>query len=177
MKKDPRSRFHAAFITACAATPFAVPTGVTINGIAIDSAGSNGEGWTYVWPTLRLTDSGPFTLSGTNTAGWVRVVVQEGVTCDVTLSNLTLWASGEHQCAFALGTGANVSLILAGANTLASGKYSAGLDVAAGRTLSITNALGDDTASLAATGGEYGAGIGGGHNSEGGTVNISGGTE
>ena len=162
--------------TQKAAPPAPVSVGVTVNGIALDEAGSNGEGWTYVLPTLSLTNAGPFTISGTNTAGAVRVVVQEGVTNEVTLSNLTLVATNKNQCAFALETNAVVSLFLAGTNELASGWNRAGLEVAAGRTLSITNAPGDEAGALTATGGDEGAGIGGGSGGAGGAVTISGGT-
>ena len=162
--------------TQTSAPPAPVSVGVTVNGIALDEAGSNGEGWTYVLPTLSLTNAGPFTISGTNTAGAVRVVVQEGVTNEVTLSNLTLVATNKNQCAFALETNAVVSLFLAGTNELASGWNRAGLEVAAGRTLSITNAPGDEAGALTATGGDEGAGIGGGSGGAGGAVTISGGT-
>ena len=60
-------------------------------------------------------------------------------------------------------------------NTLASGSNRAGLQVAVGRTLSITNAPGDETASLSATGGGSSAGIGSGYNINGGRVTINGG--
>ena len=156
-------------------TPLPASVGVTINGIELYEAGSSGEGWSYVLPTLTLTNAGPFTISGTNTAGQVCVVVAAGVTSEVTLSNLTLAATGNQQCPFALESGANVSLFLAGTNTLTSGNNRAGLEVSAGRTLSITNAPGDDAGALTATGGEYGAGIGGGNNGACGTVTINGG--
>ena len=82
----------------------------------------------------------------------MRVVVQEGVTCDVTLSNLVLETLGtDSQCAFTLQTNACVSLFLAGNNALHSGDNRAGLEVRGGRTLSITNAPGDDAGALTAT--------------------------
>ena len=101
--------------------------------------------------------------------------MSSGVVNPVKLANLTLKATSANQCAFELGTRANVSLILAGANTLASGSNRAGLQVAVGRTLSITNAPGDETASLSATGGGSSAGIGSGYNINGGRVTINGG--
>ena len=151
-------------------TPLPASVGVTINGIELYESGSSGEGWTYVLPTLTLTNAGPFTISGTNTTGQVCVFVASNVTSTVTLSSLTLVTTNNNQCVFALESGANVSLFLAGTNTLTSGNYRAGLEVSAGRTLSITNAPGDDAGALTATGGDMGAGIGGG------TVTINGGT-
>ena len=154
----------------------AAPTGVTVNGTALDDAvPSSGTGWSYAAPTLTLSGAGPFTLSGTNESGKVRVVAANA-TCTVTLSSLTLVVSGSNQCAFALGENVNVSLSLRGANSLASGMLRAGLEVAAGRTLSITNAPGDAAGALTATGGHRCAGIGGGSYGNGGTVVINGGT-
>ena len=166
-----------AIFFAFASTALAALTGVTINGTALnDAAGSSGAGWNYTPPTLTLSGPGPFTLSGANDLGKVRVVAQAGVTCDVTLSNLTLEATGDNQCAFALGTGANVSLSLAGKSFLESGLNRAGLEVPAGASLSITNAPGDDAGALTVTGGFHAAGIGGGNEGDGGTVTINGGS-
>ena len=164
--RDMRHTLLAALMTLCAVTvATAAPTGVTVNGVALDSAGSGGEGWKYYLPHITLTNAGPFTISGTNKTSQVRVVVQEGVTCDVTLSNLVIEALGSSgQCAFTLQTNACVALFLAGNNSLLSGERCAGLAVAGGRTLSITNAPGDDAGALTATGGKYAAGIGGNTN-------------
>ena len=160
-----------------AITASATLTGVTVNGVALDDdISSSGTGWSYAAYTLTLSGAGPVTLSGTNEWGMVRVVVSANVTSTVTLSNLTLRATSNNQCAFELGTNANVSLFLTGTNTLASGATQAGLAVAAGRTLSITNTPGDGAGALTVTGGNWGAGIGGGNGGAGGTVTISGGT-
>jgi len=154
-------------------------SGVTVNGedVAFDSLVQN-PGWTYTSSTrtLALDGAGPFTLSGGNAVGGVCVVVPDGTVNTVALSNLTLRATGSDQCAFALETNACVSLFLAGTNTLFSGLNRAGIEVAAGRSLSITNAPGDGAGALSVTGGSYGAGIGGGNRSAGGTVEIFGGT-
>jgi len=163
-------------VAAFAAVATAAPVGVSVNGVTLDSGGSSGEGWKYYAPHITLTNAGPFTISGTNKTSQVRVVVQQGVTCDVTLSNLVIEALGSSgQCAFTLETNACVSLFLAGSNALLSGERCAGLAVGAGRTLSITNAPGDDAGSLTATGGKYAAGIGGNNKNESGTITIHGG--
>jgi hypothetical protein len=157
------------------------PTGVTVNGEEVAFPTVPPADWSYDAETriLTLSGEGPFTLSGVNGAGGVCVVVPEGVTNAVELSNLTLKALGGTLCAFALETNANVSLTLAGANTLASGSGRAGLEVVAGRTLAITNAPGDEVSALTATGGYGGAGIGGGGTWDavdaGGTMTINGG--
>ncbi|MGI5870379.1 MAG: leucine-rich repeat protein, partial [Kiritimatiellia bacterium] len=154
------------------------PTGVTVNGVDVALGPPNdAAGWAYDAATgiLSLTNAGPFMLSGANMIGGVCVVVPEGVTNTVTLSNLTLRATGNGQCAFALETNANVMLLLAGTNTLASGYLRAGLEAAEGRTLSITNAPGDDAGALTVTGGYDAAGVGGSYCANGGAVNINGG--
>jgi hypothetical protein len=172
-----RSMLALACAGLFAITAGAAPAGVTVNGTALDDAvPSSGTGWSYAPPALTLSGAGPFTLSGTNEAGAVQVVVSSNVTCTVTFSNLTLAVSGSNRCAFALGENVNVSLSLRGANSLASGMLRAGLEVAAGRTLSITNAPGDAAGALTATGGHRCAGIGGGSYGNGGTVVINGGT-
>lgn len=99
MNKHDWSRFLAAVAaTFAAVAASAIPVGVTVNGILLDSDGSDGEGWMYASFTLTLTNTGPFTLSGTNTAGAVRVVVSDGIANTVALSNLTLRATGCVQC-------------------------------------------------------------------------------
>ncbi len=155
-------------------------TGVTVNGDEVAFGPTNPAAvWTYDATTrsLKLPGAGPFTLSGANAAGGVCVAVQGNYfqMMAITFSNLTLRTTGGDQCVFALGQLSRVSLCLAGANALVSGENRAGLEVPAGRTLSITNAPGDDAAALTATGGFYGAGIGGGHNDDGGAVTVSGG--
>ncbi|MGI6496098.1 MAG: hypothetical protein ACOX5G_08425 [Kiritimatiellia bacterium] len=138
------------------------PTGVTVNGEEIASPAGSPTGWSFNAATrsLAITGSGTYTLSGANVIGGVGVAVAANLVGTVTLSNLTLLATHADQCAFVVGTNANVSLALAGTNTLASGSNRAGLEVAAGRTLSITNAPGDDAGSLSASGGDNAAGIG-----------------
>ena len=177
VKKHNWSKFLAAMcIVFAAGAASAVSTGVKVNGAPLDNAyPSSGPGWSFHSPTLTLFGAGPFTLTGTNTAGWVRVVVPAGVTNAVTFSNLSLLATNVSQCVFALGTNACVSLSLAGTSTLASGSGHAGLEIAEGGTLSITNALGDEAGALTVTGGDYGAGIGGGDYADGGTVTLNGG--
>ena len=177
MKKRSRSKILTALFIAFAVKASAAPTGVTVNGVALDDAASSyGTGWAYVSGTLTLSGAGAFTLSGTNTAGKVRVVVPADVTNAVTLSDLTLQTTGGGQCAFALEQNADVSFFLAGANTLASGQNRAGLEVPTGASVSITNAPSDAAGTLTVTGGAFGAGVGGGKEGAGGTVTINGGT-
>ena len=153
------------------------PMGVTVNGDDIAFGPTGGDGWNYNADThiLTLSGDGPFTLSGGNAKGEVCVVVPDNFNDTITLSNLILRTTNNDRCAFALGQNANVSLFITGNNTLVSGTYRAGIEVATGRTLSINNVSGDDAATLTVTGGESGAGIGGGINAAAGTITIAGG--
>ena len=91
-------------------------TGVFVNGKDVAFGPDDpAEGWSYDASTftLKLSGAGPFTLSGANLLnGSVRVVVPEGVSNRITLSNLTLSATGSGQCVFTLDTLAVVSLSL-----------------------------------------------------------------
>ena len=177
MKKRSRSRILTALFIVFATMTNAAPTGVTVNGTALDDAvSSGGTGWTYNAPTLTLSGAEPLTLSGANTAGKVLVVVSAGATSAVTLSDLTLQTTGSGQCVFELEQNADISLFLAGTNTLASGRDHAGLEVPASASISITNAPSDAAGALTVTGGTMGAGIGGGYLRAGGTVTVHGGT-
>ena len=153
------------------------PTGVTVNGVEVAEGAPPSAGWNYDSSTSKLTidGAGPFTISGKNTSGKVCVVVSADVTTAITLSNLTLWATSNDRCAFALETNANVSLFLKGKNSLKSATNRAGLEVPAEATLSITHAPDDTEGALSVFGGYYGAGIGSGNNVAAGTIIINGG--
>jgi hypothetical protein len=103
-----------------------------------------------------------------------RIVVASGVTADITLRDLTIDASARNDIPAFDMTGATVNLTLSGTNILKSGGNRAGLLAPQGSTLTISAA--DTTHTLTSTGGNNGAGIGGGRDGAGGTVTISGGT-
>jgi len=104
--------------------------------------------------------------------------VQGGAIADITFLNAKIeLTSGSNICAFEIKNNSKVNLTLSGTNTLASTGYRAGLEVSYGNSLTITGATPNDT--LDATGGDFGAGIGGsnaGASEHGGSVSISGGT-
>ena len=111
-------------------------------------------------------------------------ITVEGGTHNITLQDVNIQVSDNDSCAFKLEDNAKVNLTFSGTNVLKSGTYCAGLQVPDGTTLTIT---GDETGSLTAIGGYYGAGIGsggsdigagngGGRSGAGGTITISGGT-
>ncbi|MGI6495813.1 MAG: hypothetical protein ACOX5G_06960 [Kiritimatiellia bacterium] len=152
-------------------------SGVTVNGedAAFGPTNSATAGWSNSSGNIRLSGPGPFTISGANASGNVRLVGVANAVNTVVLSNLTLGAGGYNRYAFLLESNANMALVLKGTNALWSGSGRAGMGVNAGRTLSITNAPGDEAATLVVTGGSGGAGIGGDRYYDAGTIAISGG--
>ncbi|MBR1589039.1 MAG: hypothetical protein IJ658_12020 [Kiritimatiellae bacterium] len=155
----------------------AAAVGVEVDGIPLDSGGTSDAGWAYDPATSNLTlfGAGPFTLSGTNTAGEVRVCIPAGVTNRVTLAGLALEVeSGRAAGVFRLEAGADVALTVAGTNSLCGGDGHAGLRVPPGASLALTNASAD--AVLTVQGGFLGAGLGGDERGGCGAVRIDGGT-
>ena len=125
------------------------------------------------------------TYSGLIDDGKSFVTVQGGAIADITLSNATIEminqsGSGKYNlCAFEIKGNSTVSLTLSGTNVLTSTGFRAGLEVSGDNKLTITGTTTNDT--LTATGGYFGAGIGGSslvslNAYDGGTVSISGGT-
>ncbi|MDR1447803.1 MAG: hypothetical protein LBI63_02425, partial [Candidatus Ancillula sp.] len=141
--------------------------------------GTEGDGWSYTDGVYTInsdaTADANLTISGTTTNK--RVVVASG-NATVTLNGASITSSSDSP--ITLSSGANLTLKLSGSNTLTSDdRVRAGLNVPDGATLTITSATGNGTSaegSLTATGGEYGAGIGGGYSETFGTIIISGGT-
>lgn len=113
--------------------------------------------------------SGSITLKGKSSAYAVEVVNGEH---DVIMNDVTLTpAKGSP---FAIEPGASVNMTLSGTNEVAASETNyAGIQVPDGAALTITK---DSTGSLTATGGSFGAGIGGGNQSAGGCITIKGGT-
>lgn len=100
-----------------------------------------------------------------------KIVVESGVTADITLTGVNINVSGRsNTCAFDM-AGAVVELTLTGDNSLKSGSNKAGLHVPSGSELTVSG-----TGSLDVNGGQYGAGIGGGSKSAGGIVTINSGS-
>jgi hypothetical protein len=129
--------------------------------------------------TLTITQSGYYKLTGASPAA--RVVVQSGVSADVTIENLSIDISGASGVAnaspFKINSGASVTLRLAGENYLRAVDTSAAIEAPAGATVVITSAAGDGAlaGSLDAVS-QYGAAIGGGSDQAGGSITINGGT-
>lgn len=138
------------------------------------------SGYNYNNGILTITNNGTYNIKMNESVNMItsdRIVVNSGVSANITLSNVYIDLSGTNSSLESGGysafdmTGATVNLTLVGENILASGGRRAGLQAPSGTTLSI-NGVG----SLTATGGYYGAGIGGGSSSASGVINILGGT-
>ncbi|MBR3085165.1 MAG: hypothetical protein IKH04_02055, partial [Kiritimatiellae bacterium] len=142
-------------------------SGLAVNGVNISEF--SGEGWTFDLATMsvHLMGAGPFELSGEESGASVSVESD----CDVVLRDVTL-ATGENGLtALHFGDGVTATLELVGTNSLASGQYHPGLGIAETASLAIRG-----EGSLAATGGENGAGIGSAWTDSAGNLTIEGGT-
>ena len=147
------------------------------NIIDVESAATVGAGWSYAAGVYTINSGANVSITGTTTTS--RVVVTGDAS--ITLDNVSITSSSGGA---PIDCGANtVNVTLVGANvlTITNGTYPqaqyiyAGLQ-ASGGTLTIGG-----NGSLEATGGDYGAGIGGGDNGactviiNGGTINATGG--
>ena len=155
-------------------------TGLTVNGR--DVGFLSGLGWHSDGEhTVYLTNAGPFTVSGSTTAG---LGIEATTNAQVTLSDVLIDSSAyEDRIAFRVASGASVEFTLIGDNTLktadgdsASAKGRAALEVAEGASVTI-DGEGSLTAIAGTTdSGAGGAGIGGGYGQNAGTIEIRGGT-
>ena len=115
--------------------------------------------------------------SSVETANTITINASENATANVTISNVNINASNntgsESKAAVSTGGQGNVNIELDGTNTLKSGREHAGLEKSKDGKLTITDENGNGK--LIATGGEYGAGIGGGRKGNGSNITITGG--
>ncbi|MDL2263789.1 flagellin [Synergistaceae bacterium OttesenSCG-928-I11] len=141
------------------------------------SGATNGTDWQFdtVAGVLTISGDGVFKISGGNAN---KIVVAGGITANIIFSGVTVDVSTTNLAtAFSVGErtrGATVNLFLEGTNTFKSGGDQAGIHLFDASTLNIYDASGNG--SLSATGGDNAAGIGGGMEGHGGTVNIYGGS-
>ncbi|MBP1547798.1 MAG: hypothetical protein J6A37_14545 [Oscillospiraceae bacterium] len=158
----------------------------TINGVQYPIPPSTGDftitggtyGTDYTYDdstgTLTVLTGTALTIEGTGNATTDKIKIADGTTANVTIKNVNIDVSSTRgACAFEVGDGATLNLTLEGTNTLKSRYGKAGLQVAEGETLVITE---NSTGSLDATGGTNAAGIGGNENAAGGAIYIKGGT-
>ena len=111
--------------------------------------------------------------SSAETSNTITINASENATANVTISNVNINTGSESKAAIATSGQGNVNIELDGTNTLKSGSGHAGLEKSGDGKLTITDENGNGK--LIATGGEYGAGIGGGSKGNGSNITITGG--
>ncbi len=140
-----------------------------VNGLPVVHAAPGN--WDISTGNLVISSGGTYTVTGTTTSYTISVNTSDAVT--ITLDNTSIDVSATSgQSAF--DSGGNVTLYLIGSNILKSGANQSGINVTDGEQLTIDNAP-SSQGSLSATGGGFGAGIGGGYMQNGGAVMIRGG--
>jgi hypothetical protein len=128
--------------------------------------------WDISTGSLVISSGGEYVVIGSTTSNTISVNTSDPVT--ITLDNTFIDVSATSgQSAF--DSGGNVTLYLKGSNILKSGANQPGIKVTASEQLTIDNAP-SSAGSLIASGGAFGAGIGGGFMQNGGAVTIHSGT-
>ena len=119
-------------------------------------------------------DSNPvITSSSGTTNNTVTITAEKNATANVTLENVNIDTGTTGGAAITTSGEGNVNIELDGTNTVQSGNTHAGVEKKDNGTLTITDENKDG--SLTATGGNYGAGIGGGKDGSGSNITIEGG--
>ena len=141
------------------------------NGDITVNAGSGGQTVTQ-GSQVDVPDSAPV-ITGSSTENTVTINADKDQTASVTLSGANIDVSGAGKAAVSTTGEGNVSIELDGDSTLKSGNHHAGLEKHNGGSLTIADE--DENGKLTATGGYYGAGIGGMSGMGGSNITISGG--
>ena len=118
-------------------------------------------------------DPDPVITSSGKTENTVTITAAENATANVTLENVNIDTGTTGGAAITTSGEGNVNIELNGTNTVQSGNTHAGVEKKDNGTLTITDENKDG--SLTATGGNYGAGIGGGYEGSGKGITIEGG--
>ena len=119
-------------------------------------------------------DSNPvITSSSGTTNNTVTITAEKNATANVTLENVNIDTGATGGAAITTSGEGNVNIELDGTNTVQSGYGHAGVEKKGDGTLTITDENKDG--SLTATGGTWGAGIGGGFEGSGSNITIEGG--
>ena len=138
--------------------------------ITVD-AGDSGQ--TVTQGSTSTPDEAPVITqrdSSAETSNTITINASENATANVTISNVNINTSG---AAIATSGKGNVNIELDGTNTLKSGESHAGLEKNNDGKLTITDK--NENGKLIATGGNSGAGIGGGDQGNGSNITITGG--
>ncbi|UOO38035.1 S-layer homology domain-containing protein [Oscillospiraceae bacterium CM] len=124
-----------------------------------------------------ISANGDYRIYGTGASTANTIVVNTGVTANIVLDDININVSGtSNACAFDIQGTAQISVVLAAGseNTLLSGEYKAGLQVADLAQLTIDSDA-DNAGILNSYSGNYGAGIGGAYQHSGGVIIINNG--
>ena len=153
-------------MTTYAANWYLEDGSVTVNADNSGQTVTQGSGSAVPDEAPVITQRG----SSAETSNTITINAAENATANVTISNVNIDTSG---AAVSTGGKGNVNIELDGTNTLKSGRYHAGLEKSQDGKLTIT----DENANgkLIATGGDYGAGIGGDDQGNGKNITITGG--
>ena len=145
--------------------------------ITVD-AGDSGQ--TVTQGSTSTPDEAPVVTqrdSSAETSNTITINASDNATANVTISNVNINASNntgsESKAAVSTSGKGNVNIELDGTNTLKSGSDHAGLEKSIDGKLTITDE--NENGKLIATGGDYGAGIGGGDHGNGSSITITGG--
>ena len=141
-----------------------------VNGLPVVHAAP--ETWDISTGNLVINSGGTYAVTGSTTSNTISVNTSDAVT--ITLDNVSIDVSATSDKT-AFDSGGNVTLYLIGSNTLKSSTSQPGIRVTDGEQLTVSNAP-SSGGSLSASGGAFGAGIGGGYMQNGGAVTISGGS-
>ena len=140
-----------------------ITVSATVESQTVSQAGGN--------PTV---DNNPvITSSSGTTNNTVTITAEKNATANVTLENVNIDTGTTDEAAITASGEGNVNIELNGTNTVQSGNTHAGVEKKGDGTLTITDE--DKDGSLTATGGNYGAGIGGGYEGSGKGITIEGG--
>ena len=153
-------------MTTYAANWYLEDGSVTVNADNSGQTVTQGSGSAVPDEAPVITQRG----SSAETSNTITINAAENATANVTISNVNIDTSG---AAIATSGKGNVNIELDGTNTLRSGREHAGLEKSGDGKLTITDENGNGK--LIATGGQYGAGIGGGFYEGGKNITIAGG--
>ena len=128
--------------------------------INLATVSASGEGYTWVDPVLTVHNEANISITTSDLSTTRRIVVNG--TANVTLRDINITGLSANQPPMLLNSGANVTLMIVGTNSLRAGANCAGIQVPGDAILTING-----TGILGATGGSRGAGIGGGGGSDG----------
>ena len=150
-------------------TTYAYDWDLNDGSITVD-AGDSGQTVTQGSNPAVSDESPVITQSSAETSNTITINTSDNATANVTISDVNINTSG---AAVSTGGNGNVNIELDGTNTLKSGNWHAGLEKSKDSKLTITDENGNGK--LIATGGDYGAGIGGGNQGNGNNITITSG--